>query len=164
MAPAQRENRLRLWLALPVAILICLAVSGLGAIATDAGPGSWYDGLAKAPWNPPAWVFAPVGTALYVSLGIALWLIWKAPASQDRRRALALFFVQLGLNLAWSWLFFGLQMPLLALIDLVVLLAAIVAAQRAAWPIAPSASLIMLPYLGWCAFALTLNGAVVVLN
>lgn len=164
MAPLQRGNRLRLWLALPVAILICLAVSGLGAIATDAGPGSWYDGLAKAAWNPPAWVFAPVWTALYVSLGVALWFIWKAPAGQGRNRALALFFLQLGLNLAWSWLFFGFQMPLLALIDLVVLLVAIVATQRTAWPVAPPASLIMLPYLAWCAFALTLNGAVVMLN
>jgi len=164
MASLQRGNRLRQWLALPVAILICLAVSGLGAIATDAGPGSWYDGLAKAPWNPPAWVFAPVWTALYVTLGIALWIIWKAPAGRNRSRALWLFFLQLGPNLAWSWIFFRFQMPLLALFDLVVLLAAIVATQRTAWWDAPFASLVMLPYLGWCAFALTLNGAVVVLN
>ena len=164
MAAPQRENRLRHWLALPVAILICLAVSGLGAIATEAGPGSWYDGLAKAPWNPPAWVFAPVWTALYISLGFALWLIWKAPAGPGRSRALVLFFVQLGLNLAWSWIFFGLQMPLLALVDLVLLLGAIVATQRAAWWDVPFAGLIMLPYLGWCAFALTLNAAGVVLN
>ena len=164
MAPLQRESRLRQWLSLPVAILICLAVSGLGAIATDAGTGSWYDGLQKAFWNPPAWVFAPVWTALYVTLGIALWIIWKAPTSRGRSRALTLFFVQLGLNLAWSWIFFGLQMPLLALIDLVLLLGAIVATQRAAWWDTPFASLIMLPYLGWCIFALTLNAAVVVLN
>ena len=164
MATPQSGSSLRRWLALPVAILICLAVSGLGAIATQAGPGSWYDGLAKAPWNPPAWVFAPVWTALYVSLGFALWLIWKTPVSPALSRALALFFVQLGLNLAWSWFFFAYQMPLLALIDLVVLLAAIVATQRAAWHTTPAASLVMLPYLGWCAFALTLNGAVVTLN
>ncbi len=136
----------------------------MGAIATDAGPGSWYDGLAKASWNPPAWVFAPVWTALYISLGIALWIIWKGSASHNRSRALQLFFLQLGLNLAWSWLFFSLQMPLLALIDLVLLLAAIVATQRAAWWDTPSASVIMLPYLAWCAFALSLNAAVVVLN
>ncbi|MDA0219343.1 MAG: tryptophan-rich sensory protein, partial [Proteobacteria bacterium] len=97
MATPQSGSSLRRWLALPVAILICLAVSGLGAIATQAGPGSWYDGLAKAPWNPPAWVFAPVWTALYVSLGFALWLIWKTTVSPGRSRALALFFVQLGL-------------------------------------------------------------------
>ena len=152
------------WLGLVAAILLCLAVSGLGAIETDAGPGSWYAGLAKAPWNPPAWVFAPVWTALYVSLGIALWLIWKAPSGAGRSRALALFFLQLGLNLAWSWLFFGLQMPLLALFDLVALLAAVVAAQRAMWSVSRAASLILLPYLCWCGFALTLNGAVVALN
>ena len=164
MAGLQRESRLRQWLALPVAILICLAVSGLGAVATDAGPGSWYDGLEKAGWNPPAWVFAPVWTALYITLGIALWIIWKAPDSPGRRRALIFFLVQLGLNLAWSWIFFGLQMPLAALVDLVILIGAIVATLRAAWWDAPFASLVMLPYLGWCSFALTLNAAVVILN
>lgn len=164
MGPLRRAEGPGKWLGLAGAILICLAVSGLGAIATDAGPGSWYAGLAKAPWNPPAWVFAPVWTALYISLGIALWLIWKAPSGAGRSRALALFFLQLGLNLAWSWLFFGLQMPLLALVDLVTLLAAIVVALRAIRQVTPLAGLILLPYLCWCAFALTLNGAVVVLN
>lgn len=162
MAPLQRESRL--WLALPVAILICLAVSGLGAIATDAGPGSWYDGLAKAPWNPPAWLFAPVWTALYVSLGIALWLIWKVPASPHRRRALTLFFVQLGLNLAWSWLFFGAEMPLLALIDLAALIVAIGLTMRRAWWDAPAATVVMVPYLLWCGFAFTLNAWIVLAN
>jgi len=152
------------WLALPAAIALCLGVSALGALATESGPGSWYEGLAKAPWNPPGWVFGPVWTALYIALGFALWWIWRAPTGPRRRRALVFFFVQLGLNLAWSWLFFRFQAPLPALIDLVLLLVAIVATMRVAWDVAPKATLIMVPYLLWCSYALTLNAAVVVLN
>ena len=164
MASLQREGRGRRWVVLIAAIGLCLGVAALGGIATEAGPGSWYDGLDKASWNPPAWLFAPVWTALYVTLGFALWWIWRAPPGQGRRRALGLFFVQLGLNLAWSWVFFGLQAPLVALADLVLLLAAIVAAMCAAWRAAPLAAVVMVPYLLWCGFALTLNAAVVVLN
>ena len=147
---------------LPSLALTFLAAA-LGSLASVNAP-QFYAQLVRPSWAPPGWLFGPVWTALYVSLGFALWLIWKTPVSPGRSRALALFFVQLGLNLAWSWFFFAYQMPLLALIDLVVLLAAIVATQRAAWHTTPAASLVMLPYLGWCAFALTLNGAVVTLN
>ena len=147
-----------------VCILLCLAVSALGAIATQAGPGSWYEGIEKAFWNPPSWVFGPVWTVLYITIGIALWIIWRSPQSQRRRWVLMLFFLQLGLNLAWSWIFFGLEQPLLALIDLAGLIAAIVVLVRVGWWETPFAALIMLPYLVWCGFAFTLNAAIVVLN
>jgi len=155
---------LRRWPGLLLAVALCLGVSGLGALATDAGPGSWYAGLDKAPWNPPAWVFAPVWTALYVAMGVALWCIWRAPAGVARRRAQGLFFLQLALNLAWSWLFFGLEAPAWALADLVILVGAIAATMRAAWPIAPAATWLLAPYLAWCAYAASLNAVVVALN
>ena len=101
---------------------------------------------------------------LYITLGIALWIIWRSPSGVRRTRSLQLFFLQLGINLTWSWLFFGLETPLLALLDLILLLAAIVFTIRVAWWETPFASLIMLPYLVWCGFAFTLNAAVVVLN
>lgn len=164
MASLHQEGGVRHWAALVGAIALCLAVAALGGLATEAGPGSWYDGLAKASWNPPAWVFAPVWTALYVSLGLALWWIWRAPPAPGRRRALVLFLLQLALNLAWSWIFFGLQAPLVALVDLALLLVAILATMRAAWWHVPFAVMVMVPYLLWCGFAFTLNAAVVVLN
>lgn len=164
MAAPPGAGRGHRWLSLAVSIGLCLGVSVLGALATDAGPGSWYDGLSKAAWNPPAWVFAPVWTVLYIGLGVSLWWIWRSPGGAARQRALVLFLVQLGLNLAWSWLFFGLQAPAWALVDLVLLIAAIVATMHAAWPVAPAATLVMAPYLAWCGFALTLNAAIVTLN
>jgi benzodiazapine receptor len=152
------------WVSLALCVLVCLGVSALGALATDSDPGSWYEGIEKAPWNPPSWVFGPVWTVLYISIGVALWIIWRSRPSPRRSRALTIFAVQLLLNLAWSWLFFGLEQPLLALVDLAFLVGALVVLLRVAWWETPIASLIMLPYLLWCSFAVTLNGAVVLLN
>jgi len=156
------KNR-RWWLLVP-AILICLGVSALGAVATETGPGSWYETIAKAPWNPPSWVFGPVWTVLYIVMGIALWLLWTAPAGDQRRQALTLFWLQLGINLAWSWAFFGLESPWLALVDLVALIVVIVLFMRKAWWVVPVASLLMWPYLIWCGFAASLNAWIVLAN
>lgn len=159
-----RQSGMMRWVSLALCILLCLAISALGALATQTGPGSWYESIEKAAWNPPSWGFGPVWTVLYITIGIALWIIWQSPASERRRQVLSLFFLQLALNLAWSWIFFGLEQPLLALLDLAALIAVVVVLVRVAWWETPFASLIMLPYLVWCSFAFTLNAAVVVLN
>ncbi len=152
------------WVSLALCILLCLGISALGARATQTGPGSWYQSIEKAAWNPPSWGFGPVWTVLYISIGVALWIIWQSPPSRRRRLALSVFALQFALNLAWSWIFFGLEQPLFALIDLGALIGAIVILVRTAWWETPFASLILLPYLLWCGFAFSLNAAVVVLN
>jgi tryptophan-rich sensory protein len=91
-------------------------------------------------------------------MGVASWLVWREGAARlEVRSALALYGIQLVFNLAWSWLFFRLRQPSVALINIVVLLALIaVTAQRFA-AVSRIASVLMLPYLAWVAFATALN-------
>jgi translocator protein len=135
------------WVALPL-----LA----GLVGSQFEPGTWYAGLEKPPWNPPSWVFGPVWTTLYVLMGVAAWLVWDRSGA-GASAALTLFVVQLVLNAAWSWLFFGLQSPGLALIEIVVLWALIVATTMLFWRVRAGAGALMLPYLAWVTFATALN-------
>src|SRR5215207_2287380 len=90
-----------------VAALAAAIASGLGQLATFPNLG-WYAGLNKPSFNPPNWIFGPVWTTLYVLMVFAVWRILRLPqASAARRLALTLFFIQLTLNAAWSWMFFG---------------------------------------------------------
>ena len=101
------------------AVLLVVAVSACGQLATYPNLAPWYAGLAKPSFNPPNWVFAPVWSALYALMAFALWRILRLAPSPARRAALALFFLQLALNAAWSWMFFAAHSPLLGLINVV---------------------------------------------
>jgi len=145
-------------------VILCLAASALGAAVTVSATGSWYDELAKASWNPPPWVFGPVWTVLYVMMGVATWLVWRQGASAARRRAMSVFAIQLTLNVLWSYLFFGFHLPLAALIEMGVLWLAIAVTLRAFARLSAPAGWLLVPYLAWVTYALSLNGAIVVLN
>jgi tryptophan-rich sensory protein len=130
---------------------------GLGAIAAvDAA--LFYAQLRKPPWAPPAEVFGPVWSALYVLMGIAAWLVWRSPGSN--RLALVLFGAQLAANALWSWLFFAWHRGALAAIEVLVLLALIVATVAAFWRTSRAAALLMLPYVLWVSFASVLTWSV----
>ncbi|HET20104.1 MAG TPA: tryptophan-rich sensory protein, partial [Chromatiales bacterium] len=109
-----------------------LLVGGVAFLASRFRPGSWYDTLAKPPWTPPDWVFAPAWSVLYVAIAVAGWLIFTRPATAadgepsaaGGRPAAAdrlLWSLQLLLNALWSWLFFGLHRTGVALADLTAL-------------------------------------------
>jgi tryptophan-rich sensory protein len=148
-------------LALVVCTLICFAAAAIGGIWTSRSVGTWYKELQKPSWNPPSWVFGPVWTALYLMMGISLWLVWRerAPALP-----LGLFALQLVLNAAWSGLFFGLRLPGAAFAEIVLLWLAILATVLTFRPIAPVAAVLLLPYLGWVSFASVLNFTIWRLN
>lgn len=144
-------------------LLACFGVAAFGAQFT---PGEWYAALEKPPWNPPAWVFGPVWTVLYVMMAVAGWLVWRSPEppggarggwSAGRRAALGAFAVQLALNGAWSWLFFGLHRPALAFAEIVALWLAILLTTILFWRIRAAAGALLLPYLAWVSFAAALN-------
>ena len=120
-------------------------------------PGAWYISLAKPSWNPPAAVFAPVWTVLYVLMGVAAWLAWRRAGFSGAGAAPVLFIVQLGLNGLWSYLFFGLHRPDLAFVDIVVLLVVILIVAVLFWREDWRAGALMMPYLGWVGFASCLN-------
>jgi tryptophan-rich sensory protein len=147
-------------LALVVLLGLVFIAAAVGSVFTSRSVSDWYVGLAKPSWTPPGWVFGPVWTVLYVLMAAAAWMVWLSEGLVRGRLPLALFGVQLVLNAAWSGLFFGLQMPGLALAELLVLLAAIAATTLAFWRVDRWAGVLMLPYLGWAAFAAALNLAI----
>ena len=134
------------WLALTA----CAAAAGTIA-SLDAA--SFYAQLARPSWAPPAGAFGPVWSLLYLMMAIAAWLIWRAPPSSQRTVALTLFVAQLVVNALWSWLFFAWHSGALALVDVLVLLALIVAMLGPFWRTRPLAGMLIVPYLAWVAFA-----------
>lgn len=152
---------MRNWLALAGFVVLCLAVGALGGWATVQSVAEWYPALNKPSWTPPPWVFAPVWTMLYILMGLAAWLVWR---KGNARTAMVLFGIQLLLNLAWSFLFFGARSPVLGLVDIVVLWFAIAAMILAYFSKSRLAALMMLPYLAWVSFATALNAAIYALN
>ena len=113
---------MKIWLVLAGFIVLCLGAGFVASSATMQSVAEWYPTLNKPSWTPPNWLFAPVWTVLYVMMAVAAWLVWRAGHA---RTALFLFFGQLLLNVAWSFLFFGAQSPLLGLINIVLMWIAI---------------------------------------
>jgi tryptophan-rich sensory protein len=148
--------------ALVVSLVVCFAAAGIGSLATTPNIANWYAGLAKPAWNPPNWIFGPVWTFLYISMAVAAWLVWRQGGLWQW--ALALFAVQLALNAAWSWLFFGFHLPGAAFFEVVSLLVAIAATTIAFWPKSMAAGILMVPYLAWVSFATVLNFTIWRLN
>lgn len=138
-------------------IIVTLLVGAVGSIVTAPAIPTWYAGLVRPAIAPPNWLFGPVWTALYVMMAVAAWLVWRRPASPPRRAAMRLFALQLALNSLWSFLFFGFGRIDLALLEIVVLWAAIVATTIAYAGVSRSAALLMLPYIAWVSFAAVLN-------
>ena len=149
---------------LVIAVVVCFGAAGLGAAATTPRIPNWYAELAKPDWTPPAWVFGPVWTTLYLAMAVAVWLVWRARPTATIRLPLALFGVQLVLNSLWSVLFFGMQRPDLALVDIGALWAAIGATLLSFWPYSNAASLLLAPYLAWVSYAAVLNFSIWQLN
>jgi tryptophan-rich sensory protein len=141
------------------------ATSIAGQLATYPSLVPWYAGLAKPAFNPPNWVFGPVWTALYALMAYSVWrILLLPPATAGRRLALGLFVLQLAMNAAWSWMFFGARSVGLGLINivpqLIVILAAIVSFYRLDRP----AAWCLIPLAAWVGFASVLNFALWRLN
>ncbi len=148
-----------------LAILSVAAASIAGQVATFPNLVPWYAGLSKPSFNPPNWIFAPVWTALFVLMAFSAWRVLRLPQSTPgRRSALMLFFIQLVLNAAWSWLFFAAQDPLLGLLDIVPQLVVIIASAGAFHRVDKLAAFCLVPLAAWVAFATVLNIAIWRLN
>lgn len=142
-------------------VVMCFGVSVLGGRAVAPALAIWYPGLVKPSWTPPSWVFGPVWTLLYPLVAVAGWLAWREGRS---RVGTLLFLLQLSLNAAWPWIFFGERRIDLALLCVALLWLAILGTIRAFWRVSPGAAVLLLPYLGWVGFATALNAAIWFLN
>jgi len=150
---------------LVVAVVIPLVVGGLGGVATASAIPTWYQGLNKPAWNPPNWVFGPVWTLLYILMGVAAWLVWRQGWDNPQVQvALAIFAVQLLLNLFWSLIFFGLRSPGWAVLEIAILWGFILATIVQFYRLESVAGLLLIPYQLWVTFAAVLNAAVWQLN
>jgi len=146
-------------------ILVCFVAAAIGSIFTTPQIPGWYAGLVKPWFAPPNWVFGPVWTTLYLLMGIALFLVWRRGLERpDVRQGVALFATQLVLNMAWSWLFFGLQSPVAGLVGIVILWVLILATLIRFWKISWIPGALLIPYLLWVTIATGLNYGIMVLN
>jgi tryptophan-rich sensory protein len=152
-------------LKLVISVAVPLAVGGLSGFATARGVATWYPTLIKPPFNPPAWIFGPVWTVLYIMMGVSAFLVWRQGfATEGVRLALTVFAVQLALNGLWSILFFGMQAPGWALVEIGALWLAIVLTIVLFWRVSPTAGILLLPYWAWVSFATVLNASLWWLN
>jgi tryptophan-rich sensory protein len=145
-------------------VAICLGIGALGGAVTASSVTTWYPTLAKPSFNPPSWVFGPVWTALYILMAVAAWRIWRAADRDTARGPLAVFALQLALNLGWSVAFFGLQKIGLAVAVIVALDLAVLSTAVLFRRIDAAAALLLVPYLAWIVFATVLNIALWRLN
>ena len=145
------------WLGLVLFLVVCFAAAGIGGAVTTPKIATWYATLAKPSWNPPNWIFGPVWSALYCCMAVAAWLVWRQGGALQARVPLTLFGVQLILNVLWSCIFFGLEMPGLAVAEVLLLWAAIAATMVTFWQRSALAGALFVPYLAWVSFASLLN-------
>jgi tryptophan-rich sensory protein len=146
-------------------LALCLGVALANGSVTYPEIPTWYASLTKPSWTPPNLVFPLVWSALYVMMGVSLWLLWdRAAGTPGRQTTIRLFLLQLGLNAAWSPVFFGLHHTRAALAIILLLASAITATILAAWRTQRLAAWLLAPYLAWVVYAATLNAAIVTLN
>ena len=124
----------------------------------------WYNLLTKSSLNPPAWVFAPVWTILYITLGLSIFLYLKDGYTPNKLPAIQLFIAQIVLNLLWSPIFFGLKNPLFALLIVVLMIFCTIGIIVLFYRESKASGLLLLPYLAWISFAMFLNFEIVRLN
>ncbi|NKI34870.1 tryptophan-rich sensory protein [Wenzhouxiangella sp. XN79A] len=160
MSPTSQRTR---WVPVLLAALAALLVALMGGLATDIG--GWYRALEKPPWQPPDWLFGPAWTLIYALAAMAGVSAWRGAADPaGRNRILLLFSLNAFLNVFWSLLFFRLQRPDWALVEVVFLWLSIVALIVGLRPLSRATTAYLLPYLAWVTFAGVLNAEVVRLN
>lgn len=147
------------WLGLATWLAITFAAAAVGALASVEAK-VFYAQLVKPAWAPPAGVFGPVWSVLYLLMGVAAWRVWRRRQRHDVNPALGLYLLQLAANALWSWLFFGWHRGALAFGEVLVLWALIAATVVAFWRVDRPAGVLLLPYLAWVSFASALTWAV----
>jgi tryptophan-rich sensory protein len=160
------DERIKKGILLTGSVLLCLATGWAGSYFTETGPGSWYaEVLIKPGLTPPGYLFGVVWTILYILMGICLFfLLIKDLNQKEVRISIAFFFVQLALNLSWSYLFFGLEDPVAGFICIIALWIFILATIIASYNVDRKSAYLLVPYILWVTFAAFLNWQIVVLN
>jgi tryptophan-rich sensory protein len=142
-------------------LVLCFAAAGTAVFVSTDG---WYAALHKPWWNPPARLFGPAWTLIYITMAVAAWLVWREGGWKAQGRTLGLFLLQWLLNVLWTPLFFGLHRPGLAFAEIILLWLAIAATLVSFWRVRQVAGILLVPYLAWVSFAAALNFTIWRLN
>lgn len=147
-----------------ISLIATIGIGSLGGIFTIAEIPTWYAGLNKPSFNPPNWLFGPVWTSLYTMMGIAIYLVWKQPETEIRKKAIQLFIVQFVLNFFWSIIFFSLHSIGAALIEIIVMWIFILLTIIQFSKLSKPAAWLLVPYIAWVSFATLLTASIWKLN
>ena len=145
------------WTGLIIFLAIVFVIGYLGSIATNISVDNWYVQLKKPEWGPSDWVFGPVWTTLYILIAISGWMVWLKVRGRADNFPMAIYAAQLFFNALWPWLFFGMQNTVYGFITIICLFFAILANMAAFWKYSPWAAILLLPYLIWVSFAMSIN-------
>ena len=149
------------YLSLFLIILITSSASMIGGFTTTTFKEPWYSEIILPSFNPPAWVFAPVWTILYIMMSVAIWKVW---ISLFDAKVLKIYFIHLFFNSTWSVMFFGFHQIGLALINLIIILIFIVLLMKIYFKKNKISFYLMVPYFLWSSYALMLNTFIFFLN
>lgn len=141
-------------------LAITFIAAAIGSMASIGAP-TFYAQLSRPDWAPPASLFGPVWTGLYLLMAVAAWLVWRERGFAGARFALGIYVLQLILNALWSWLFFGWRLGAAAAVEVVLLLLVIALTVFAFWRVRPLAAVLLIPYLAWVSFATALTISIV---
>lgn len=149
------------YLSLAIIILITFSASFIGGYVTTSFKEPWYSEIILPSFNPPSWVFAPVWTALYIMMSLAIWRVW---IKLSDKKILAIYFYHLFFNATWSVIFFGFHLIELALFNLIIILFFIIKLMQIYFKKEIFSFYLMVPYLLWSSYAFILNLTIAILN
>ena len=166
MIEDERSGPTRPWgkIALVTVPAIILLGSLSGYVSNSGYGNDWFDALEKPSFMPPGWAFGVVWPILYACLGLAVAMIHALPASDAKRKALILFYIQLALNFGWSPVFFAAHDMRAAVVIIIMMVAIAAGAAGQFFRLRAAAGYLMVPYPAWLVFATTLNTAILNLN
>ncbi|MBP6776213.1 MAG: tryptophan-rich sensory protein [Piscinibacter sp.] len=144
-------------------LLASFATGAIGGFASIDAAG-FYGNLVQPSWAPPAWLFGPVWSVLFILMGVSAWLVWREHGFRGAGAALKLYAAQLVANALWTWLFFAWQLGAMALAEIALLWLLIAATITMFWRLHRLAAILLAPYLAWVSFAAALNFALWRLN
>ena len=138
-------------------LIICQLAGFVGSFFTTPAIPGWYAALEKPIINPPNWIFAPVWIFLYLLMGITLYILWQNLPKTEARTAMVFFAIQLVLNMLWSVIFFGLRLPMVAFMEIIILWIFILLTMIKSSKVSKTTVFLLLPYILWVSFAAILN-------
>ena len=145
-------------------VLVSLGAGVVGSLLSNVSESTFYQQLVRPDWAPPAGIFGPVWTTLYILMGTAAWLVWRKAGFDGARVTLILYLLHLIANAAWTGIFFGLEAPGAAFAEILFLWVFIFALIVRFHGVAPAAGLLLVPYLVWVSYASALTWAIWRLN